>query len=159
MFFELKKVGVQAIGKTTLLNKLREEGITSSSSNNSSGYSSNNSFNNRQSWSERTSQSNTSLITNNSLFSSSLPLHSSASSSFNVNISTVGIDINEWIYDKSKQKLSSNQNVQQIQLQQQSVYLYQLDYTNTSSKINGPITFRTWDFAGQREYYSTHQVF
>lgn len=23
----------------------------------------------------------------------------------------------------------------------------------------GPITFRTWDFGGQREYYATHQYF
>lgn len=23
----------------------------------------------------------------------------------------------------------------------------------------GPVTFRTWDFGGQREYYATHQYF
>jgi len=45
-----------------------------------------------------------------------------------VNISTVGIDINEWIYDKSKHKplLSANQTI--VDLQQQACYLYQIDY-------------------------------
>ena len=28
-----------------------------------------------------------------------------------------------------------------------------------SCKFFGPITFRTWDFAGQRDYYATHQYF
>jgi GTPase SAR1 family protein len=44
---------------------------------------------------------------------------------------------------------------QQLQ-QQQAVYMYQMEST---SKFFGPITFRTWDFAGQRDYYATHQYF
>jgi GTPase SAR1 family protein len=76
------------------------------------------------------------------------------------NISTVGIDINEWVYEKPKQKLTSSTTVgslQQHQQQQQQQYVYQMD--NSMNKTFGPITFRTWDFGGQREYYSTHQYF
>ncbi|CAF0874165.1 unnamed protein product, partial [Brachionus calyciflorus] len=91
---KLMFVGVQAIGKTTLLNKLREE----------SGYSS--------------------------------PKN---------NLSTVGIDINEWTYERPK-------NAKPIQ-EYFNVYMEQ------NSKNFGPITFRTWDFAGQKEYYTTHQYF
>ncbi|CAG9138602.1 unnamed protein product [Plutella xylostella] len=44
------------------------------------------------------------------------------------NMSTVGVDIGTWIYEKSR----SNRP---------------------------PVTFRTWDFGGQQEYYATHQYF
>ncbi|XP_063898870.1 leucine-rich repeat serine/threonine-protein kinase 1 [Helicoverpa armigera] len=44
------------------------------------------------------------------------------------NVSTVGVDIGTWVYEKHR-----------------------------SSR--GPITFRTWDFGGQQEYYATHQYF
>jgi hypothetical protein len=72
------------------------------------------------------------------------------------NISTVGIDISEWVYDKSKHKplLSTNQTM--LHLQQQAIYLYQIDYL--LNRTLGPVTFKTWDFGGQKEYYSTHQV-
>ncbi len=84
-------------------------------------------------------------------------LLSTTNNNYSTNISTVGIDINEWIYDKSKQKQLTAIFQNSQQMQQQSIYLYQIDYT-TNTKAIGPITFRTWDFAGQREYYSTHQV-
>ena len=51
---------------------------------------------NRQSWSERTSQQT----------STSFLSHISSSLSNNQNISTVGIDINEWIYEKANKKKS-----------------------------------------------------
>ncbi len=83
-------VGVQAIGKTSVLNKLREE-----------NGSLNNSFtgsNQNKTWSDRTShQSSTSFLS-----------HLSASLSNTPNISTVGIDINEWIYEKPNKKSSSS---------------------------------------------------
>jgi GTPase SAR1 family protein len=47
----------------------------------------------------------------------------------------------------------------------QHLYIYQMDAAATansslaSNKTLGPITFRTWDFAGQKEYYTTHQYF
>ncbi|CAH0599523.1 unnamed protein product [Chrysodeixis includens] len=44
------------------------------------------------------------------------------------NISTVGVDIGTWVYEKHR-------------------------------STRGPITFRTWDFGGQQEYYATHQYF
>lgn len=47
------------------------------------------------------------------------------------NISTVGVDIDDWVYEK---KVRGN-----------SPY--------------GPVMFRTWDFGGQNEYYATHQYF
>ncbi|GBP27199.1 hypothetical protein EVAR_15972_1 [Eumeta japonica] len=46
----------------------------------------------------------------------------------NRNMSTVGVDIGVWVYEKQR-----------------------------SSR--GPLTFRTWDFGGQQEYYATHQYF
>lgn len=99
---KLMFVGVQAIGKTTLLNKLREEGST---------------------WTNRSNSSNQSSL------------------------STVGIDINEWVYEKPKQRSSS---------EAQYLNIYQLE---SSNRPFGPIIFRTWDFAGQKEYYTTHQYF
>ena len=124
-------VGVQAIGKTSLLNKLRDEGQ---------------SVKHPSSWTDRSSQSS--------------PSHSSSSP----NISTVGIDINEWTYEKSKSKVQfspqnnfSPTNQSTAQTGQQATFIYSIDYS-VNSKFYGPITFRTWDFGGQREYYSTHQV-
>ena len=46
-------------------------------------------------------------------------------------ISTVGVDIGDWQYEKKVRGQSSH----------------------------GPVYFRTWDFGGQREYYVTHQYF
>ena len=43
-----------------------------------------------------------------------------------------------------------------LHLQQQAIYLYQIDYL--LNRTLGPVTFKTWDFGGQKEYYSTHQV-
>ncbi|XP_059045025.1 leucine-rich repeat serine/threonine-protein kinase 1 [Achroia grisella] len=44
------------------------------------------------------------------------------------NMSTVGVDIGTWTYEKQR-------------------------------STRGPVTFRTWDFGGQQEYYATHQYF
>ncbi|CAB3231871.1 unnamed protein product [Arctia plantaginis] len=44
------------------------------------------------------------------------------------NVSTVGVDIGTWVYEKNR-------------------------------STRGPVTFRTWDFGGQQEYYATHQYF
>lgn len=50
------------------------------------------------------------------------------------NMSTVGVELGEWTYEPKKSKNHPTPNL-------------------------GPVTFRTWDFAGQREYYATHQYF
>lgn len=147
---KLMFVGVQAIGKTSLLNRLRDEGQATGSGKNS--------------WSERTSQNQ---ITSQA------------------NMSTVGIDINEWVYEKPRpksQQLNSSGNTSGGNLSSMGsskggdgaagsspnpyLYIYQqLENSSNSSSNNslnkhfGPITFRTWDFAGQREYYTTHQYF
>jgi hypothetical protein len=46
-------------------------------------------------------------------------------------ISTVGVDIGSWVWDGKGQRTSNY----------------------------GPVTFRTWDFGGQKEYYATHVYF
>ncbi|CAG9574165.1 unnamed protein product [Danaus chrysippus] len=43
-------------------------------------------------------------------------------------VSTVGVDIGAWVYEPQR-------------------------------STRGPLTFRTWDFGGQQEYYATHQYF
>lgn len=48
-----------------------------------------------------------------------------------VNISTVGVDIGNWVCEKKVRGQSPH----------------------------GPVVFRTWDFGGQKEYYATHQYF
>ncbi len=83
----------------------------------------------------------------------------------NANISTVGIDINEWIYEKPKQKSGSTSSSNLAHPgpsgsnMSQYLYIYQMENPATGNKSLGPITFRTWDFAGQKEYYTTHQYF
>lgn len=87
-------------------------------------------------------------------------------------MSTVGIDINEWVFERPKPKaqssnssgLSSSNTSSNNLSTSPNPYLYiyqQLENSNSvsSTKHFGPITFRTWDFAGQREYYTTHQYF
>jgi serine/threonine protein kinase/GTPase SAR1 family protein len=178
---KLMFVGVQAIGKTTLLNKLREEGGSLPASSQQ-----------RQSWSERNSMNASQGSSGSSSTASfvSSALLSSSSLTGGSNISTVGIDINEWTYEKPKLKQSNVQQQLQTLLKQAQQHgemqqfllllqnvLYGLNsplpvvyFLNESlssesssnfafSKAFGSITYRTWDFAGQREYYATHQYF
>ena len=126
---KLMLVGVQAIGKTSLINKLREETTGFSSRTRSSG----------QTWSERTSGGSGSTSTGST-----------------ANISTVGIDINEWIYEKQKLKSSSASSSSSTQNSSNSSFI---NLHNTVQKQFGPITYRVWDFAGQREYIAIHQYF
>uniref|UniRef100_A0A8D9E2H8 non-specific serine/threonine protein kinase n=1 Tax=Cacopsylla melanoneura TaxID=428564 RepID=A0A8D9E2H8_9HEMI len=89
------------IGKTSLLEQLRQEGVRSYKKKPV------------EHWAKRMGNKN--INTKNSR---------------GTNISTVGVDIGDWVYEK-RGKGSSH----------------------------GPVTFRTWDFGGQREYYATHQYF
>ncbi|CAG9533559.1 unnamed protein product [Cercopithifilaria johnstoni] len=102
---KLMIVGVQGIGKTSLLQQIRLEGTVG----------------------KRTSP--------NDIWSKRMG-HSTGSggdrTAKGVNISTVGVDIAEWTFEPKKTKGEST---------------------------FGPLTFRTWDFGGQREYYATHQYF
>lgn len=99
---KLMIVGVQGIGKTSLLEQLRQEGTGS--------------YRRKppEHWGKRMGNKNLNLKTPKG-----------------VTLSTVGVDVGDWIYEK---KLRGQANF-------------------------GPVTFRTWDFGGQREYYSTHQYF
>lgn len=97
---KLMIVGVQGIGKTSLLEQLRHEGGFSKSSSDD--------------WARR--------------------MGNQTSTPSRKNISTVGVDIGDWTCERR----GGNSR-------------------NSSSR--GPVTFRTWDFGGQREYYATHQYF
>ncbi|XP_043222191.1 leucine-rich repeat serine/threonine-protein kinase 1-like isoform X1 [Amphibalanus amphitrite] len=99
---KLMIVGVQGIGKTSLLEQLRAEGTGS--------------YKKRppEHWAKRMGNKNFNLKTDTG-----------------TTLSTVGVDIGDWVYEKRVRGHSSH----------------------------GPVTFRTWDFGGQREYYATHQYF
>ncbi|XP_056637900.1 leucine-rich repeat serine/threonine-protein kinase 1 isoform X1 [Diorhabda sublineata] len=96
---KLMIVGVQGIGKTSLLEQLRQEGVTRRRP---------------EHWAKR--------MGNKSI---------NAKTSRGTNMSTVGVDIGDWVYEKKVRLQSSH----------------------------GPVVFRTWDFGGQKEYYATHQYF
>ncbi|KHN76857.1 Leucine-rich repeat serine/threonine-protein kinase 1 [Toxocara canis] len=101
---KLMIVGVQGIGKTSLLQQIRLEGTVGKRTQPN------------DSWSRRMG-------------------HTAANAdrtAKGANISTVGVDIAEWTFEPKKIK---------------------------GEPTFGPITFRTWDFGGQREYYATHQYF
>uniref|UniRef100_A0A1B6DQ53 non-specific serine/threonine protein kinase n=1 Tax=Clastoptera arizonana TaxID=38151 RepID=A0A1B6DQ53_9HEMI len=98
---KLMIVGVQGIGKTSLLEQLRQEGSGLKKKP-------------VEHWAKRMGNKNINTKT-----------------SKGTNISTVGVDIGDWVYEKKIRGHSSH----------------------------GPVVFRTWDFGGQREYYATHQYF
>ncbi|XP_076065875.1 leucine-rich repeat serine/threonine-protein kinase 1-like isoform X3 [Oratosquilla oratoria] len=99
---KLMIVGVQGIGKTSLLEQLRQEGTGS--------------YRKKpvEHWAKRMGNRNINTRT-----------------SRGTSMSTVGVDIGDWIFEKKIRGHSSY----------------------------GPVVFRTWDFGGQKEYYATHQYF
>uniref|UniRef100_A0A147BMZ4 non-specific serine/threonine protein kinase n=1 Tax=Ixodes ricinus TaxID=34613 RepID=A0A147BMZ4_IXORI len=99
---KLMIVGVQGIGKTSLLEQLRQEGTGS--------------YRRKppEHWGKRMGHKSLSLKTPKG-----------------VTLSTVGVDVGDWVYEKK----------------------------GRGPNTYGPVTFRTWDFGGQREYYTTHQYF
>ncbi|CAL1275195.1 unnamed protein product [Larinioides sclopetarius] len=99
---KLMIVGIEGIGKTSLLEQLRMEGTGSYRKKPP------------EHWAKRTGNKNINLKT-----------------AKGINISTVGVDVGDWVYEKK--------------IRGQSSY--------------GPVVFRTWDFGGQKEYYATHQYF
>ncbi|GFS86526.1 hypothetical protein NPIL_84741 [Nephila pilipes] len=99
---KLMIVGIEGIGKTSLLEQLRLEGTGSYRKKPP------------EHWAKRTGNKNINLKT-----------------AKGINISTVGVDVGDWMYEKK--------------IRGQSSY--------------GPVVFRTWDFGGQKEYYATHQYF
>ncbi|EFO25986.1 TKL/LRRK protein kinase [Loa loa] len=102
---KLMIVGVQGIGKTSLLQQIRLEGTVGKRTLPN------------DSWSKRMGR-------NAGSGGDRTPK--------GANISTVGVDIAEWTFEPKKTK---------------------------GEPTFGPLTFRTWDFGGQREYYATHQYF
>ncbi|XP_046393381.1 leucine-rich repeat serine/threonine-protein kinase 1 [Ischnura elegans] len=118
---KLMIVGVQGIGKTSLLEQLRQEGSGAGTAGGAIGGGSGSgaggpAFKKKQPehWAKRMGNKNINVKT-----------------AKGTNISTVGVDICDWVYEKK--------------IRGQSSY--------------GAVVFRTWDFGGQREYYATHQYF
>lgn len=101
---KLMLVGLQGIGKTSLLEQMRHEG--------SSG------FRRRapEHWTKRMGHTSRSNLKNQK----------------GVNLSTVGVDIHDWVYQKR---------------------------TPRNQPSYGPVSFSTWDFGGQEEFYATHRYF
>ncbi|XP_068698664.1 leucine-rich repeat serine/threonine-protein kinase 1-like [Montipora capricornis] len=108
---KLMFVGVANIGKTTLLNQLRQEGTGSYQNSPPVG------------WTDRKLRKRRS---NSTIGRGKKP---------DVNISTVGVDVCDWIYPKKT------------------------DFAFGRADNRPSIKFSTWDFGGQREYYATHQCF
>lgn len=99
---KLMIVGIQGIGKTSLLEQLRQEGEVLNKKKAS------------EHWAKRMGNKNI-----------------NAKTARGTTISTVGVDIGDWLYEKKVRGQS----------------------------FHGPVYFRTWDFGGQKEYYATHQYF
>ena len=99
---KLMIVGIQGIGKTSLLEQLRQEGEVPNKKKSADH------------WAKRMGNKNI-----------------NAKTARGTTISTVGVDIGDWMYEKKVRGQSSH----------------------------GAVYFRTWDFGGQKEYYATHQYF
>ncbi|XP_063987510.1 leucine-rich repeat serine/threonine-protein kinase 1 [Diachasmimorpha longicaudata] len=99
---KLMIVGIQGIGKTSLLEQLRQEGEVPNKKRSA------------EHWAKRMGNKNINTKT-----------------ARGTTISTVGVDIGDWVYEKKVRGQSSH----------------------------GAVYFRTWDFGGQKEYYATHQYF
>lgn len=108
---KLMFVGVANIGKTTLLSQLRQEGTGSFQNSPPVG------------WTERKYKKKRT------------PSTIGRTKKAEVNISTVGVDVCDWIYPKKT------------------------DFAFGRADNRPSIKFSTWDFGGQREYYATHQCF
>ena len=125
------------IGKTSLLEILRQEGGSSFKHRGKSG-SSGHSGGSVEHWAKRMGNKNINMKTGRG----------------GVSMSTVGVDIGDWTFEKKVGPFRSNQ----------SSSTYQYGFHDPSGMGQpapnyGPLVFRTWDFGGQTEYYATHQYF
>lgn len=101
---KLMLVGLQGIGKTSLLEQMRQEGSTGSKRRPP------------EHWTRRMGHTSKSNLRNQK----------------GVTLSTVGVDIHDWIFCKRTPRNQPNY---------------------------GPVSFSTWDFGGQHEFYATHRYF
>ncbi|KAJ6225869.1 hypothetical protein RDWZM_004414 [Blomia tropicalis] len=121
---KLMIVGLQGIGKTSLLEQLRSEGTGRR-------------HRTPDHWGKRMGHKSMGMKTNRG-----------------VTLSTVGVDLYEWIYDRRPLRGARDRSLSRTRMAQSIQSKQSLE-----SDSIGPITFRTWDFGGQREYYATHQYF
>lgn len=128
---KLMLVGVQGIGKTSLMEALRHEGTGRR---------------HRQPdhWGKRVGHKQMGMRTHRG-----------------VTLSTVGVDLYEWTYERKQLRSTRDRSLSTTRVSaftaapstaKQGKGLLENDSL-------GPITFRTWDFGGQKEYYATHQYF
>lgn len=101
---KLMLVGIQGIGKTSLLEQIRYEGTISNKKRTPPEH-----------WTKRMGHGSHNMKTPKG-----------------VTLSTVGVDIHDWVFCK---KVARGQTTY------------------------GPVTFSTWDFGGQQEFYATHRYF
>jgi len=105
---KLMLVGLQGIGKTSLLEQMRHEGSSSGSHPKRRAA--------PDHWTRRMGHSSRNNLRNQK----------------GVTLSTVGVDIHEWHFQKKTPRNQPNY---------------------------GPVSFSTWDFGGQEEFYATHRYF
>ena len=83
------------------------------------------------------------------------------------NVSTVGVEVAEWVLSPPAHLLKGtkkNQPLQRVSLNEPPCYLYPtsphpLPLPSLFPQHQMDIVFSTWDLAGQEVYYATHQCF
>ena len=125
---KLMIVGVQGIGKTSLLEQLRHEGTSHRRHRSTPDH-----------WGKRMGNKSMGMKTPKG-----------------INLSTVGVDLYEWTYERRPLRGFRDR---ERSLSRSRMPVLQVATTQSFDNDIGPITFRTWDFGGQREYYATHQYF
>lgn len=137
---KLMIVGVQGIGKTSILEQLRHEGTgrRTPRTNPTPDH-----------WGKRMGNKSMGIKTPRG-----------------VTLSTVGVDLFEWTYErkplrglKDRERSLSRTRVSPAFTAAPNYSPLAFSESGISGENIGPITFRTWDFGGQREYYATHQYF
>lgn len=137
---KLMIVGVQGIGKTSILEQLRHEGTVRRTARSNAT---------PDHWGKRMGNKSMGLKTPRG-----------------VTLSTVGVDLFEWTYErkplrglKDRERSLSRTRVSPAFTAAPNYSPLAFAESGIGGENIGPITFRTWDFGGQREYYATHQYF
>lgn len=125
---KLMIVGVQGIGKTSLLEQLRHEGTGRRTRT-------------PDHWGKRMGNKSMGMKTPRG-----------------VTLSTVGVDLSTFTYHRKPLRGGASRD-RSLSRTRMGTFQAAPQIGSLESDNIGPITFRTWDFGGQREYYATHQYF